>query len=744
MNTNSDIFSYDDASQDPQLTLTPSQNDLSSTYFPYVETEREKLIWGTSINIERLKDRFKEYIRSSGYMSHLERMNVTREFVLTLDLHGMESELSSKIINYPLEALPICEAGLQEIYQELYLEEPGQIRIRPTGGGRMLSIRDVDPKDIEKLVTVRGMIVRVSGMTPELKSGVFECVKCHRRAEVASIKGMIVEPTLCECGAKLTFEMRHNLGDFVDRQFIKVQELAEQIPEGTTPMTMNVVARADMVDCAIPGDKTIICGVLKAVPVRINPILKKVKSSFRVYLEILSIKKMKSKNTEEDEENENYGNINNKFDNEVSLVNPFSNDKYLDQINALRFNKNIYDILSRSIAPSICGMEDVKKGLLLQLLRGVSKDLGSSKIRGDINILLAGDPGIAKSQLLSFVHRISERGMYTSGRGSSAVGLTASVSKDPISGEFVLESGALVLSDDGICCVDEFDKMSDNTRSVLHEAMEQQTVSLAKAGIITTLNARCSILASCNPVESRYNPKKSIVENINIPPTLMSRFDLVFLLIDKSDAINDRQVANHILGLYSNTKDSTSDGISKDSISDGIPTVSATLLKEYIKEAHKINPKLTDESISDISRAYVQLRQLDDGDSITATTRQLESLVRLSEAHARMRFSMYVEPVDVAEAVRLIKESLLLYAVDPRTGKIDVSMIITGRSAAKTRLLQDLKSSIVKLIRTKMSFADVLNKTGSEEKLLKEALNELENEDLIYFDRNLLIIERIK
>lgn len=263
--------------------------------------------------------------------------------------------------------------------------------------------------------------------------------------------------------------------------------------------------------------------------------------------------------------------------------------------------------------------------------------------------------------------------------------------------------------------------------------MEQQTVSIAKAGIITTLNARCSILASCNPIESKYNLKKSIIDNLYLPSTLLSRFDVVCLLIDKSDELNDKNVAEHIVSMYL--------GGPTETIHESIPV---DVLKAYIKEAKRIYPKLTEESIEALKDAYVELRQLDDGNSITATTRQLESLVRLSEAHARMRFSQAVQREDVREAIRIIKESLLMYALDPRTGKIDVDMIITGKSASKTKLLEDLKTAILKLLRKKMTISELVEKTNADEKMLREAISDLEIEEQIYYNQVNDTVERIK
>ena len=507
----------------------------------------------------------------------------------------------------------------------------------------------------------------------------------------------------------------HNRCEFADKQVIKLQETPDNVPDGQTPHSVSLCAYEELVDVCKAGDRIEVTGIFRSNPVRINPRQRTIKALFKTYIDVLHIQKVDKRrlgidvSTIEQELSEQVAG-------DVEQSRKISEEEEA-KIKATAARGDVYELLSRSLAPSVYEMDDVKKGILLQLFGGTNKSFekgGSPKYRGDINVLLCGDPSTSKSQLLMYVHKIAPRGVYTSGKGSSAVGLTAYISRDPETRQIVLESGALVLSDGGVCCIDEFDKMSDSTRSVLHEVMEQQTVSIAKAGIITTLNARTSILASANPIGSKYNVNLPVPQNIDLPPTLLSRFDLVYLVLDRIDEQSDRRLARHLVGMY--LEDAPENASSQEILvsipppplqrtsTNQNPLKPVEFLTSYISYARtKCQPKITPAASSALVTAYVQMRKLGEDvraaeRRITATTRQLESMIRLAEAHAKMRLADEVTANDVHAAVRLIKSALKQAATDARTGLIDMGLLTEGTSASERRRRADMKRAITDLL----------------------------------------------
>ncbi|XP_067880136.1 DNA replication licensing factor MCM7 [Heterodontus francisci] len=492
-------------------------------------------------------------------------------------------------------------------------------------------IRDVKADNIGKLVTVRGIVTRVTEVKPMMVVATYTCDQCgaetYQPIQSPTFMPLIMCPSR-ECqtnksGGRLYLQSRGS--KFIKFQELKIQEHSDQVPVGNIPRSMTVFSRGENTRLAQPGDHISVTGIfLPLMRTGFRQVVQGLLSE--TYLEAHRISQM------------------NKSDDDELGTQELSEEE-LKQIT----EEDFYEKLAASIAPEIYGHEDVKKALLLLLVGGVDQSPKGMKIRGNINICLMGDPGVAKSQLLCYIDRLAPRSQYTTGRGSSGVGLTAAVMKDPVTGEMILEGGALVLADQGICCIDEFDKMMDSDRTAIHEVMEQQTISIAKAGIMTTLNARCSILAAANPAYGRYNPKKTVEQNIQLPAALLSRFDLLWLIQDKPDRDNDLRLAQHITYVHQHCKQPPSQ----------FQPLDMKLMRRYITLCKNKQPMIPESLADYITAAYVEMRKESriSKDMTFTSARTLLSVLRISTALARLRLVDTVEKEDVNEAMRLMEMS---------------------------------------------------------------------------------------
>ncbi len=610
---------------------------------------------------------FKDKAGSFGYVEQIDTMLVKNSKFIVIDYNDLvlHSEIESKFNENPDEVLNAFSRAIKEILQERfpkYAEEiKDEIRARIKNYPIKRSLRQINADRIEKMTSISGMVVRSSEIKPLAKELTYVCPD-HHVTQIFLLKGMSVNvPVKCS-NPKCTqndLELKPESSRFIDFQIVRLQELPEDLPPGQLPHYIDVTIKQDLVDNARPGDRIILTGIVR---IEQEPIVGVSRASSGLYrlrvdgnnIEFIGGKGTKSSRRSEREE-----------------ISPEAEK----MIKLLSMDPNIDRRLVDSFAPHIKGHELIKEAILYLIVGSTQRVLDDgSKIRGDINIFLVGDPGTAKSEMLKFCTRIAPRGLYTSGRGSTAAGLTAAVVKDK-SGIFMLEAGAVVLGDQGLVCIDEFDKMKPEDRSALHEVMEQQSASISKGGIVATLNARTSILAAANPMYGKYDPFKNITENVNLPIPLLTRFDLIFVVRDIPSKERDKKIAEHIINLHSPT------GMDKRSLID------VDILTKYLSFAKKIKPTLTTEAEGKILEYYLKMRNVESEDMITVTPRQLEGLIRIATARSRLLLKDQVDAEDAERAIFLIQSMLEDAGVDVNTGKVDLG-VLQGKPRSEITKLQ--------------------------------------------------------
>ncbi|WP_409199828.1 minichromosome maintenance protein MCM [Methanobrevibacter sp. DSM 116169] len=576
---------------------------------------------------------------------------------LTIDYNNLEifdPELADLLVEKPEEVLESSENAVRNIDP---LVKDADINIRIENLSNHIALKFLLSKYIGKFVSCDGIVRKTDEIRPRIETGVFECRGCMRLHEVEQRSdSRIVEPSLCsECGGR-SFRLLQEESKYVDTQTARMQEPLENLSGGTEPKQILMVLEDDLVDELNPGDKVRITGTLKTFREERS-------GKFKNYIYVNHIEPLEQEFEELQISEEDEAKI-------LELAN----------------DPHIHEKIIRSTAPSIKGYRDVKEAIALQLFGGSARILeDETRLRGDIHILIVGDPGIGKSQMLKYVSKLAPRSIYTSGKGTTGAGLTAAAVRDELGG-WSLEAGALVLGDQGNVCVDELDKMRSEDRSALHEALEQQTVSIAKAGIMATLNSRCSVLAAANPKFGRFDRFKVLAEQIDLPSPILSRFDLIFVVEDKPSVKNDSELADHILKIHQ--EHSINSEIDSD------------LLRKYIAYARKnVNPTLSNEAITVLKEFYVSTRNssADEESPVPITARQLEAIIRLAEASAKLKLRDEVLKEDADKAVRLQLACLKEVGVDPETGEIDIDKV-EGRTPKSDRdKLQRILSEIEEL-----------------------------------------------
>ncbi|ODN83451.1 hypothetical protein L202_01589 [Cryptococcus amylolentus CBS 6039] len=640
--------------------------------------------------LEKLFYEFLQGFRIDGnwiYRDALRSALLLKHHTLEVDLRDLvawNEEMAQKVQEQPGEMIPLLETALLRYARDLVrptseadrererervqngqpslaAEEVPDMQVTVRSGMNLLQFRNLNANTLTTLVRLPGIVINASQLSSRATELALQCKSC-RTVKHVKVSGAIggersALPRRCDAepvdGQRKDcpvdpFVILHDRCRFVDQQSIKLQEAPDMVPVGELPRHMMLHAERYLTGRVVPGSRIIATGIYSTfAPQSRSEKTSGAPALRQPYLRVLGIELDTSATS-------------------TSGSRVFTPEEE-EEFQQLARSDALYERFANSVAPSIFGNLDIKKAVTCLLMGGSKKILPDGmRLRGDINVLLLGDPGTAKSQLLKFVEKVSPISVYTSGKGSSAAGLTASVQRDPVSREFYLEGGAMVLADGGVVCIDEFDKMRDEDRVAIHEAMEQQTISIAKAGITTILNSRTSVLAAANPVFGRYDDMKSPGENIDFQTTILSRFDMIFIVKDEHNEQRDRTIAKHVMNIHMN----------RQSENEAVGEIDIEKMKRYVAYAKsRCAPTLSNEAAEMLSSHFVSLRKEvaqverdnDERSSIPITVRQLEAIIRISESVAKITLSPRVLPHHVEESIRLFKYSTM-HAVSVGSG----------------------------------------------------------------------------
>ncbi len=642
----------------------------------------------TEERIAEAKSFFDTYRKEIGQSIREDKKVILIDFA---DLASFSHQLSEELLNSPEEIIQILETALDD----LGLIKNAGVRFFNVPETQHSKIGHLRAKHLNKMISVEGIVRQASDVRPQVINAKFECPTCGTIISVLQIERKFREPSRCSCGRKGQFRLLSK--EMVDAQRLVIEESPESLIGGEQPRRMNVFLQEDLVEPKMeekttPGSRVQVIGVLKEISIPLPT--GAIQTRFDLAIEANNLIPLEEtfeevKISEEDER----------------------------QIQELSADPKVFDKLAASIAPNIWGYEEIKKALVLQMFGGVRKVSRDRSIkRGDMHILLIGDPGVAKSVTLKFISELAPKGRYIVGKATSGAGITATVVKDEFLRGWALEAGAMVLANKGIVCIDEIEKMDPNDRSAMHEAMEQQTVTISKANVQATLRAETSVLAAGNPKLGRFEPFQTIAQQIDLPPTLINRFDVIFVLRDMPDKFRDESIASHVLAQYQ-----------KD---DKIISVERDLFRKYVAFAKKkIKPILSDEAVKEIREFYVKMRNSPvaadtiGSKAIPISARQLEALVRLSEAHAKMRLSKKVTKEDAKIAIDILTYYLMQVGYDYETKTFDIDKIAIGVSTSQ-------RSKVILLRETINKLEERLGKFIPIEELEKELGGKLSKDDI--------------